>query len=418
MKSNEEIKTIIFDNLMNIIDIRSVNADQIQNQDFQENVKRKVKSHLIDQLKDFQEFDKTKILDEVIREALGLGPIELLLQDPDISEIMVNGHKEIYVEHQGQIKQTNFSFISEDSLKSVITRIISPLGRRIDESSPMVDARLSDGSRINAIIPPLSLIGPVVTIRKFQKKNFTLDDLVQKNSISFQAGQFIDFCVRNKKNIIIAGGTGSGKTTFLNAVSKSIGTKERIVTIEDAAELKLSQKHVISLEARPSNIENKGRISIRDLLKNALRMRPDRIIIGECRGEEALDMLQAMNTGHDGSLTTLHANSPRDALSRMETMILMAGFDLPLKAIRDQISSAVDIIVYVQRNGEGFRNVTHITEVCRTEGDVILTQNIFEVDRDTNTLTFQNQQPNYFSELDHTQRNIGRSILFGEAICS
>lgn len=411
------IKQAILDNLLTLIDLRSIEPNQIKDPLFQQNLKCKIKDHIKDTLPTLQDVSEDLLLDEVIMEALGLGPIDLLLKDPHVSEIMINGFDEVFVEHKGQIKPTNFSFISDDSLRSVITRIISPLGRRIDETSPMVDARLEDGSRINAIIPPVSLVGPVVTIRKFQKKNFTLDDLVQNESLSGSASEFIDFCVREKKNVVIAGGTGSGKTTFLNAVSKSIGSTERIITIEDAAELKLSQRHVISLEARPSNIENKGKISIRDLLKNSLRMRPDRIIIGECRSEEALDMLQAMNTGHDGSLTTLHANSPRDALSRLETMILMAGFDLPLKAIRDQISSSVDIVVYVSRFPNGGRKVTHITEVCRTEGDVVLTQNIFEYNKNTKKLEFQNQQPNFFQDLEQTLQQKARSILFGGQKC-
>ncbi|MCB1197213.1 MAG: CpaF family protein [Bdellovibrionota bacterium] len=412
------LKQNIMDSLLTLIDIRSFDPGQIKEPLFQSELRTKIIHHL---QKNTDPLDTTimteQIIDEVMTEALGLGPIDLLLKDPNVSEIMINGHKEIFVEHKGQIKYTNFSFISDQSLLSIITRIISPLGRRIDETSPMVDARLEDGSRINAIIPPVSLIGPVVTIRKFEKQNLSLQGLIEKGSITLSAAKMIDFCVREKKNIMIAGGTGSGKTTLLNAFSQSITPNERIITIEDAAELKLSQKHVISLESRPKNIEDKGEISIRALLKNALRMRPDRIIIGECRSDEALDMLQAMNTGHDGSMTTLHANSPRDALSRLETMIMMAGFELPLKAIRDQIASAIDIIVYVTRFPNGNRMVTHITEVCRTEGDVILTQNIFEYDKNSKTLRFQQQQPNFFAALPKELQQEGHNILFGNTSC-
>ena len=314
---------------------------------------------------------------ELINEAIGLGPLEMLIELTDITEIMVNGPNNVYVEYQGKLYKTDSAFADDYQVLAAIERIVSPLGRRIDESSPMVDARLSDGSRVNAIIPPLSLIGPSITIRKFSTDPLTSNDLVNFGSASHDIFTFLQACVRVRKNIIISGGTGSGKTTFLNILSGFLPNSERIVTIEDAAELQLRQDHVVRLESRPPNIEGKGEISIRDLVKNSLRMRPDRIVVGECRGGEALDMLQAMNTGHDGSLTTVHANSPRDALSRLETLVLMAGFDLPLRAIREQIASAVSIIVQVNREKDGSRKVTKVSEITKMEGDIITLQDIF-----------------------------------------
>ena len=321
--------------------------------------------------------DQARFVTEMTAEIMGYGPIEPFLADESVSEVMVNGPNQIYIERQGRLTSVPTQFINNDSLMRVIERIVSPLGRRIDEGVPMVDARLPDGSRVNAIIPPLSLIGPVLTIRKFSKQRFTMERLVDMGSLTREMAEFLQLCVRYRKNILVSGGTGSGKTTFLNALSASIPAAERIVTIEDAAELRLAQPHVISLEARPANVEGRGEIAIRELVRNALRMRPDRIIVGECRGGEALDMLQAMNTGHDGSLTTGHANSPRDLLSRLEVMVLMAGMDLPVRAIREQISSAVDIIVQQTRFADGRRRVTSIVEVDGMEGDVILTQPLF-----------------------------------------
>ena len=321
--------------------------------------------------------DQARFVTEMTAEIMGYGPIEPFLTDESVSEVMVNGPNQIYIERQGRLTSVPTQFINNDSLMRVIERIVSPLGRRIDEGVPMVDARLPDGSRVNAIIPPLSLIGPVLTIRKFSKQRFTMERLVDMGSLTREMAEFLQLCVRYRKNILVSGGTGSGKTTFLNALSASIPAAERIVTIEDAAELRLAQPHVISLEARPANVEGRGEIAIRELVRNALRMRPDRIIVGECRGGEALDMLQAMNTGHDGSLTTGHANSPRDLLSRLEVMVLMAGMDLPVRAIREQISSAVDIIVQQTRFADGGRRVTSIVEVDGMEGDVILTQPLF-----------------------------------------
>jgi pilus assembly protein CpaF len=321
--------------------------------------------------------DHKRFVQEMTAEIMGYGPIEPFLADESVSEVMVNGPNQIYVERRGKLTSVPASFINSESLMRVIERIVSPLGRRIDEGVPMVDARLPDGSRVNAIIPPLSLVGPILTIRKFSKLRFTMDRLVEMSSLTREMAEFLQLCVQYRKNIIVSGGTGSGKTTFLNALSASIPTSERIVTIEDAAELRLAQPHVLSLEARPANVEGRGEITIRELVRNALRMRPDRIIVGECRGGEALDMLQAMNTGHDGSLTTGHANSPRDLLSRLEVMVLMAGMELPVRAIREQISSAVDIVVQQTRFADGRRRVTSIVEVDGMEGEVILTQPLF-----------------------------------------
>jgi pilus assembly protein CpaF len=321
--------------------------------------------------------DRTQFIQEMTAEIMGYGPIEPYLADESVSEVMVNGPNQIYIERRGRLIRVPAHFINAESLMRVIERIVSPLGRRIDEGVPMVDARLPDGSRVNAIIPPLSLIGPILTIRKFAKQRFSMDRLVEIGSLTQEMATFLKICVQYRKNIIVSGGTGSGKTTFLNALSESIPASERICTIEDAAELRLAQPHVLSLEARPPNVEGRGEITIRDLVRNSLRMRPDRIIVGECRGGEALDMLQAMNTGHDGSLTTGHANSPRDLLSRLEVMVLMAGMDLPVRAIREQIASAVDIIVQQTRFSDGRRRVTSIVEVDGMEGDVILTQPLF-----------------------------------------
>ncbi len=318
-----------------------------------------------------------KIERELVHEAIGLGPLEDLIARPEITEIMVNGPDSVYVETKGVLHKTDMAFADNQQVIAAIERIVSPLGRRIDESSPMVDARLKDGSRVNAIIPPLSLVGPSITIRKFSKTPLQISNLVEFGSISYPMAHFLDICVKMRKNIIISGGTGSGKTTLLNILSSFLPNTERIITIEDAAELQLRQDHVVRLESRPPNIEGKGEVSIRDLVRNSLRMRPDRIVIGECRGGEALDMLQAMNTGHDGSLTTIHANTPRDALSRLETLVLMAGFDLPLRAIREQIASAISIIVQINREKDGSRKVTCISEITRMEGDMITMQELF-----------------------------------------
>jgi pilus assembly protein CpaF len=321
--------------------------------------------------------DRMRLFEAIAAEILGLGPIEPLLNDDSVTEIMVNGPKQVYVEQGGRLYRTDIHFKDDDHVMRVIDRIISPLGRRCDESSPMVDARLSDGSRVNAIIPPLSLVGPVLTIRKFSKTPYTEHDLVRFGTLTQDMVEFLRACVQVRLNMVVSGGTGSGKTTFLNVLSSFIPNDERIVTIEDAAELQLRQEHVVTLESRPANIEGKGRITIRELVANALRMRPDRIIVGEVRGGEALDMLQAMNTGHDGSLTTLHSNSPRDTLSRLETMVLMAGMDLPHRAIREQVSKAIQLIVHESRMKDGSRKIVNISEVQGMEGDVVVMQDIF-----------------------------------------
>ncbi|MDD4476313.1 MAG: CpaF family protein [Eubacteriales bacterium] len=321
--------------------------------------------------------ERAKVLEDVFNDIMGNGPIEELLQNPDVSEIMVNGYNKIFIEVKGKIHLSNLRFRDDDHLLNVIDRIVSTVGRHIDEASPMVDARLKDGSRVNAVIPPIALTGPTLTIRKFSKKPVTANQLVDWGSATPKMLSFLDACVKGKINIVVAGGTGSGKTTLLNVLSSFIPSTERIVTIEDAAELQLHQEHLITLESRPSNLEGSGQISIRDLVRNSLRMRPDRIIVGEVRSGEALDMLQAMNTGHDGSLTTTHANSPRDTVSRLETMVMMAGMELPLKAIREQICSAVDIIVQQARLSDGSRKITNITEITGMENDIVSMQDIF-----------------------------------------
>jgi pilus assembly protein CpaF len=322
--------------------------------------------------------DRERLTSEIADDILGYGPLERLLADDSITEIMVNGPGEIWIERQGRLYETTVRFTDTSHLRRIINRMVAQIGRRIDESSPMVDARLPDGSRVNAIIAPLSLSGPLLTIRKFSRKRLTLDDMVNIGTLSAEAVDFLQRCIQAQLNILISGGTGSGKTTLLNALSASVPDSERIVTIEDAAELQLRQRHVLRLESRPPNIEGEGQVAIRDLVRNSLRMRPDRIIVGEVRGAEALDMLQAMNTGHDGSLSTVHANSPRDAMHRVETMVLMAGFDLPVRAIRQQISSALDLIVHLERLEDGSRRVTAVTEVQRMESDVVTMQDIFE----------------------------------------
>jgi pilus assembly protein CpaF len=322
--------------------------------------------------------DRSRLADEIADDILGHGPLERPLADDDVTEIMINGPFDVWVEQRGLLHQTPIRFTDESHLRRIINKIVAQVGRRIDESSPMVDARLPDGSRVNAVLPPLSLSGPLVTIRKFSKRRLDLNDLVQMGTLSPETVDFFECCLRAELNILISGGTGSGKTTLLNAMSTAIPDSDRIVTIEDAAELRLNQRHVLRLEARPKNIEGEGEIPIRALVRNSLRMRPDRIIVGEVRGAEALDMLQAMNTGHDGSLCTIHANTPRDALARVETMVLMAGYDLPVRAIRQQVAAALDLIIHIERLQDGSRRVTTVTEVQRMESDVITLQDIFE----------------------------------------
>jgi len=320
---------------------------------------------------------RTRLLEWVISDILGFGPLEPLLQEPSITEVMVNGFDNIYIERFGKVEKTRVTFENEAHLMRIIDRIVAPLGRRVDESSPMVDARLPNGYRVNVIIPPLSLIGPMLTIRKFAQTPFTAQDLVANGTLTSALSNFLNACVEARVNIVISGGTGSGKTTLLNVVSAFIPSNERIITIEDIAELQLKQEHVGRLEKRPSNVEGKGEVTIRQLVINSLRMRPDRIIVGEARGGEALDMLQAMNTGHDGSMTTIHSNSPRDTLRRIETMVLMAGLELPLRAIREQVASAIELIVHMERIRDGTRKVVHVAEVQGMEGDTILLQDLF-----------------------------------------
>jgi pilus assembly protein CpaF len=322
-----------------------------------------------------------RLLDWVIADILGFGPLEPLLQETSITEVMVNGFDNVYIERFGKVEKTRVSFENEAHLMRIIDRIVAPLGRRVDESSPMVDARLPNGYRVNVIIPPLSLIGPMLTIRKFAQTPFTAQDLVANGTITTNLVNFLKACVEARVNIVISGGTGSGKTTLLNVASAFIPSNERIITIEDIAELQLKQEHVGRLEKRPSNVEGKGEVTIRQLVINSLRMRPDRIIVGEARGGEALDMLQAMNTGHDGSMTTIHSNSPRDTLRRIETMVLMAGLELPLKAIREQVSSAIELIIHMERMRDGTRKVVHVAEVQGMEGDTILMQDLFLFDQ-------------------------------------
>jgi pilus assembly protein CpaF len=324
--------------------------------------------------------DRTQLLQDVLDDVIGYGPIDGLLNDPEITEVMVNGPERVYVERNGKIELSGATFLDEGHLRRIIEKIVAQVGRRVDEATPMVDARLPDGSRVNAIISPLAIGGPFLTIRKFSKDPYTVEDLIQFGSFSRPVANFLEACVKGRLNIIVSGGTGTGKTTALNVLSSFIPSDERVVTVEDAKELQLHQDHVLPLESRPPNIEGKGEVRIRDLVRNALRMRPDRIVVGEVRGGEALDMLQAMNTGHDGSLTTVHANSPRDTISRIETMVLMAGMDLPVRAIREQMASAIDVIVQLTRLRDGSRRITHVTEVQGMEGDVIVLQDVFMFD--------------------------------------
>ncbi|GAB4454828.1 MAG: CpaF family protein [Anaerolineales bacterium] len=326
------------------------------------------------------------LFDEIVDEFTGFGPIQPLLDDPDVSEIMVNGPKKVFIEKNGKLMKSGVTFDDDDHVMRIIDRIILPLGRRVDADSPTVDARLPDGSRVNAVIRPVAIDGPCITIRKFKKDKLSIEKLIEFGSLTKNMAEFLRACVHAHLNIVVSGGTGSGKTTLLNVLSSFIPENERIVTIEDAAELQLQQEHVLRLETKAPNIDGKGAVTIRDLVRNALRMRPDRIVVGECRGGETLDMLQAMNTGHDGSLTTLHANSPRDAISRMETMVLMAGMDLPLKVVRQQISSAIDLIIQQTRLKDGSRKVTAITEVAGMEGETVVLTDIFKFEQ-TGTTT-------------------------------
>ncbi|MBI3593480.1 MAG: Flp pilus assembly complex ATPase component TadA [Nitrospirae bacterium] len=369
--------------LFNQIDVKKISLEFHSDDD----IRKMTKSALEVIIQNNQEripksVDVDHFVKELMDEILGLGPIEPFLSDPEITEVMVNGSNQIYIEKKGKLILTGKRFMGDEQVRTVIERIVHPIGRRIDESSPMVDARLRDGSRVNAIIPPLSLNGPIITIRKFPPTQMGEEQLTKNESLTKKMLEFLKFCVSNRMNILISGGTGSGKTTLLNVLSGFIPSGERIVTIEDSAELRLAQPHVISLETRPANMEGRGLITIRDLVRNSLRMRPDRIVIGECRGGEAFDLLSAMNTGHDGSLSTIHANSPRDALSRFETLVLMAGMDLPSRAIRQQIASAVQIIIQQSRFSDGSRKITHIVEVTGMEGETFTLQEIYRYKRE------------------------------------
>jgi pilus assembly protein CpaF len=381
MKNNSylDLKTRVQNKLLSELDHQSMDVSR----------KNEVRSHieelfnaiLADESMVLSRGERHNLFEAIVAEILGFGPLEILLSDDSITEIMVNGPRNIFIEQKGMITRAPVAFENDEHVMRILDRIVAPLGRRVDESSPLVDARLPDGSRVNAVIRPIALCGPTITIRKFSKKPLTVEDLIRFGSMSKEISEFLRACIISRLNIVVAGGTGSGKTTLLNVLSGFIPNNERIVTVENAAELQLRQEHVVTLESRPANIEGKGAITIQDLVVNCLRMRPDRIVVGECRSGEALDMLQAMNTGHDGSLTTLHANTPRDALSRLEVMCLMSGMDLPVRAIREQIASAVDMICQQNRLRDGARKIEKITEVQGMEGDVITMSDIFEFEQ-------------------------------------
>ena len=380
LEAYTQLQKEIHDRLIEYLDLRRMDMDRLGDEELWRRTEKAIRD-IIDQMEADGELpgdvDREELLTDVINEALGLGPLEAFLASDEISEIMVNHANQIYIERKGKLVMSEKTFSSNQAVLGVIERIVAPIGRRIDESSPLVDARLKDGSRVNAIIPPLALKGPCITIRKFKKDSLKIQDLVKFKTLTAQMAEFLEMCVKARKNIVISGGTGSGKTTTLNIISSFIPDDERIVTVEDAAELQLPQDHWVQLESRPPNLEGKGAITIRDLVKNCLRMRPDRIVVGECRAGETLDMLQAMNTGHDGSLTTLHANTPRDAIARLETMVLMSGMELPVKAIREQIASAVHIIVQQTRFSDGTRKICYITEIAGMEVDIVTLQDIF-----------------------------------------
>jgi pilus assembly protein CpaF len=411
-------RRLLHDQLLEAFDVRRTDAHRMGDTELKEMTERLVQD-LINRLPDLpQSVDRRILLQQVCDEAIGLGPLEPLLADPDITEIMVNRAEEVFVEKAGRLTRLPVAFTSDRAVQGIIERIVAPIGRRIDESSPMVDARLKDGSRVNAVIPPLALKGPSITIRKFSKRKLGAKDLITFGSANDAMVEFMRMCVVHRKNVLISGGTGSGKTTLLNILSNFIPNGERIVTIEDAAELQLHHQNLVSMEARPANIEGKGLVSIRDLVRNSLRMRPDRIVVGECRGGEALDMLQAMNTGHDGSLTTAHANSPRDMLARMEVMVLMAGMDLPVTAIREQIASAVDIVVQQTRFACGSRRVTSIVEITGVESGKIQLQEVFafvqtgvQNNKTVGYFTGRGFVPEFYEELSSIGVPVNREIF-------
>ena len=416
-----EWRKTIHTRLLETMDLRRQDVHGMSDQQLRQETETLVRQIMRDADDEIpRELDRPLLMAQVVNEAIALGPLEELLADDSVSEIMVNRYDEIYVERSGRLSRHPLAFTGDRAVMGVIERIVAPLGRRIDESSPMVDARLKDGSRVNAIIPPLALKGPCLTIRKFARHKLGADDLVRFGAISPQMAAFLETCVVGRKNIVVSGGTGSGKTTLLNILSNFIPGGERVVTVEDAAELKLSHEHLISLESRPANVEGKGAVPIRDLVRNTLRMRPDRIVVGECRGAEALDMLQAMNTGHEGSLTTLHANTPRDGLARLETMVLMAGMDLPLVAIREQIASAVHIVVQQTRFACGSRKVTSITEISGMESGKIQMQELFrfvsqgyrgEDKRVTGYFTGCDMVPTFYEELQAAGAQLDMAIF-------
>ncbi len=419
-----ELQKSVHDRLIAHLDLRRLDLDRLNSDELRARVLASVQQ-ILAELEGSEagsaSFDRDSLISDVINEALGLGPLESFLKDDGISEIMVNCADQIYLERCGKLTPSEKRFSSNRAVLGVIERIVAPIGRRIDEATPLVDGRLKDGSRVNAIIPPLALKGPCLTIRKFKRDALKVEDLIRYATLTPPMAKFLELCVRQRRNVVISGGTGSGKTTTLNIISSFIPNGERIVTVEDAAELQLPQGHWIQLETRPPNLEGKGAITIRDLVKNCLRMRPDRIVVGECRSGEALDMLQAMNTGHDGSLTTLHANSPRDALARLETMVLMAGMDLPIRAIREQIASAVQIVIQQTRYPDGTRKISYITEITGIEGEVIAMQDIFQFRQQGFSSEGQVQGrfvatgfvPKFYDELRH--RGIPVDLqLFGE----
>ena len=417
-----QFKRILHSRLLERLDLRRKDIMQLSDDEMRDKAKTAIERLLVEMRWEIPEgFDREALIKEILDESLGLGPLENLLSDDDVSEIMVNAYNQIYAEKDGNLGLTDFKFTSEQAVLNAIERIIAPIGRRIDESSPIVDARLKDGSRVNAVIRPLALAGPCITIRKFKKDALRAPDLVRFGSFSQGMSDFLELAVKTRLNIVISGGTGSGKTTLLNVISSFIPDGQRVITVEDAAELSLPQEHVVAFETRPPNLEGKGSIEIRDLVKNALRMRPDRIIVGECRGAEALDMLQAMNTGHDGSMTTGHANTPRDMLSRLETMVLMAGVDLPIRAVREQIAAAVDIFVQQTRFSCGTRKVTAITEVVgydEEEGKVVL-QDVFLFNQhgyDENGKTQGSHQatgyvPKFFRKLQEEGKDVNPDVF-------